>query len=157
MPTANAPFQRKGNVKYIFLTTAPASLSAPTVAEIGAGTDLTPDMDPSGVEGFATSTSSTSVPNLVDTFEPQIVDTKTPDDTAMVFNKKFGSTAVWDLFTEGDTRYIAFCPEGVAATDPVEVWTLEVTDKTWQHSTGNQKFRVAFSVPAEPAQGAIAA
>jgi hypothetical protein len=157
MPTTGSFYNAKGNKIVAYLAAAPVSLAAPTQVELTAGTDVTCEIDPAGISGFSVSTSNLSNPTLCSTFEAQTPDTRTPDDSSMVFYAKYSIYATFDLFPEGDTGYIAILPEGQAATRLSEIWPVQVTSRTWLHETGTQKYRIDFAITGEPVQGIQAA
>lgn len=155
-------FWRRGKSKAFFVPTI-ADVSAPTVAEIAAGTELSPAV--TAIDNFETSTSRISQGVLASKVDVQIDGNQTLGDAAMTLLEGDGvsggdETAYAAIFTalaEDATGYIVLAPVGAAATKKVEVWPVKVgaKNRVWAIDTNEMaKYRVAFAVTAAPTKAA---
>lgn len=140
----------------------PASLAAPTAANITAATEVTDLL----ISLNASSSGNTvPTPTLKRLFETSIPGTSSAQFTAD-FYRDDELDAAWDLLPRGTVGwfYIArFGGTGVGgkpvATDKIEVWPVQVTSRSAAALTSNtaQMFTVTCSVPTEPAENAVVA
>lgn len=149
----------EGNVKVHFVPTI-ADTAAPTVAEITAGTNLTPFITKDGV----------SVPNgqnmvdsatIEDTFDAQRVGSWGGGPlTLTMFRDDTDETDSYELVTYGLEGYVVISRFGeVQSGSAVEVWPVEAHQPTLMQTAANemQKFSAAFAVTATPALNAAVA
>lgn len=141
-----------------------ASTSAPTMAELAAGEELTPFLAPAGInfpdegaEADASDLSSArdkSVPATVGGVpEGEFYRDDTNDDA-------------WDTLVRGTAGYLVYAPFGgtgtgyaIQATDTVEVWTVRVSSRNPNRVARGEvhKFVAKFSVEADPVYAAVMA
>lgn len=143
-----------------FTTTAPASLSAPTTAEIDACTVLTPYV----VSLTASSQGNTvPTPNLDSLFETNVPGTNTASFTADFYRDDAADTA-WTTLPRATKGYFIVSRFGGSGTNQkptvgnvVEVWPVWVTARTAGALASNtaQTFTVTAAVPVEPVENAI--
>lgn len=144
------------NVAVHFVPTI-ADINAPTVAEIGAGQDLT---------SFATMVETSTrgqtrpTPALDSLFETNIPGTASAQAMAEFYRDSTTDTA-WTTLPRGTSGYLVInrFNASVAASENVEVWPIKVTTRTMLPMTSNevQRFRVEMSVPVEPDEDATVA
>lgn len=145
-----------------FTTTRPASLSAPTEAELAGADDLTEFV----VSLTANSQGNTvPTPSLDTLFETSIPGTSAASFTADFYRDDANDTA-WELLERGVTGYFfvsRFGGTGVNSTpetgQTVEVWPIQVTSRTAGALASNtaQTFTLTAAVPEEPVEDAVVA
>jgi len=145
-----------------FTTVAPATLAAPTVAEIAACTVLTPlvvSLNPTS-QGNAVPT-----PALDSLFDRSIVGTSQGSFTGDFYRDDAGDLA-WVTLLRGTRGYFIVSRYGGTGTNfaPVagqtcEVWPVQITQRAASAMTSNtvQTFTVTAAVPDPPAEAATVA
>lgn len=117
-------YLRRGRSKVYWLTTC-ADTSAPTVAELAAGTDITTEI--AALEGFEAVISIEPRPTLSSSFTTTLATrTTTSGPTALVFFDTLdGLTTERALLPAGTAGFVVLAPYGApVATDRVEVWPV---------------------------------
>lgn len=154
-------FMRKGTSEFYFVPTV-ASLNAPTVANITAGEDLTPDL--AEIAGFEFTNSPIVTPDMATTFSTQIPGEDTAAESSMTFYEDDAVDDIMTTLAKGTDGFIVIFPQGtatgaVSAGDIAEVWPVTVASNSRQYTAENEaaKFRVMFSVTSEPDQTATIA
>jgi hypothetical protein len=149
-----AKFFRRGVSKVVFLGTVPSSLSAPTLAEIAAGVDLSPFI--SEMNGWQLTNTPIRTPNLADTFTSQIDGEETVADSTLTMNDENGASAFRTALPKGTAGWILLAPYGITATKRCEVWPVKSTGINDQYTVGNEPARtvVSFAITAVPTQTA---
>jgi hypothetical protein len=133
-----------------------ADISAPTVAEIEAGVDIT---------GLVVSLEASTRGNVVNTpaldslFETTIPGTVTATFTMEVYRDDENDTA-WDTLPRGTSTHVVIArfgfggatPSDPAAADVVEVWPVDVVSRSAAPLTSNesQRANIECTVPVEP-------
>jgi hypothetical protein len=143
-----------------FATTL-ASTTAPTVAQVNAGVDLTPLLI--SITASATG-NSVPTPSLDTLFETSIPGTSTASFTADFYRDDAGDTA-WTTLPRGTKGFFIIQRWGANATrtavagQKVEVWPVTVTSRAAGPMTSNtaQTMTVACSVPVVPSENATVA
>jgi hypothetical protein len=153
-----------GQVRVAFVTTI-AAPAAPTVAELGAGTELGSYIAPGGMEGFEASTEEVDTSALDSTFN-----TKRPGRTAYS-----GTALVLKKQTETDTTFAALdakLTDGFLVVrlgvDKATAWTAAQVVQVYPVSTGQwtplpveanpvYRYRVPMPVTGEPNLTAVVA
>jgi hypothetical protein len=145
-----------------FTTTRPASLAAPTEAEVA---------DSDNVTEFVVSLTANSQGNTIPTpsldtlFETSVPGTSTASFTADFYRDDEDDSA-WTLMTRGLKGYFYISRFGGTgannipeAGDYVEVWPVTITSRTAGALASNtaQTFTVTAAVPEEPAEDAVVA
>ncbi len=145
-----AKFFRRGVSK---LKYAPAVAgNSPTRAEINAGVDLSPQV--SAINGFQLTNSPIAVPNLQDTFTPQINGEDTVADSSIVFNDDDTATTVRTTLAKGTAGNLLLFPYGDVVGKRVEKWPFVSTGVNDEWTTDNTpaKFTVGVAITAVPFQ-----
>lgn len=140
-------------------TTAPASLSAPTTAEIAACVDFTPFV----ISMTANSTGNTvPTPTIDSLFETSVPGTTTASFTADFYRDDTADTA-WTTLIRATKGYFIISRFGgtgsnqaPAAGQIVEVWPVTITSRSAGPMSSNtvQTFTVNAAVPVEPVENA---
>lgn len=148
---------------YLAFLPAVADVSAPTVAEITAGTDLT-----SFLISLNASTQGNTVPtpNISTLFETSIPGTVQASLTADFYrdDEAAGDTA-WTTLPRATSGFFVVQRFGAtpgvdpAAADVVEVWPVRVVSRTMSNMANNtaMTFTVTCSVPDVPDEAAVVA
>lgn len=146
-------YTRKGVSKISFVVTI-ASQAAPTIAEINAGTDLTPQTN--DVAGFSFENSPINVPDLATTFVPQIPGEDAAADSTLTFYDDDASSTIRTALAKGNAGFIVLMPYGKTTTKRCEVWPVKSTGYNDEWTTGNEsaKAHCKFAVTAAPNQAA---
>lgn len=143
-----------GNYHVYWLDAAPASKTAPTTAEIAAGTDLTAFIPKNGFNP-AVKNNRVTGGDLSTTFTDESMGTYTSQlvVTAYLDDGNSADTA-WDTFTKGATGCLIVTPYAAAATGvKAYVWPdVEAGQRTLMQTAENtrQTFQAEFAVRAEP-------
>lgn len=150
-------YQDRGVSKWIALTAAPASLTAPTAAEIAAGTDLSGDIG--AINGWEKDVQMSSDPTLATTTDFQTVQSTSYPNSGFDLYRREASTTIYDIFTDGADLWMVACIEGVGTGLPSQVWPVDVVNRTDLHSRFGQKrmFKVDLAIKADPSEGTQAA
>jgi len=134
-----------------------ASVTAPTVAELAAGTELTPFLAPAGLltpdegtEADASDLSSVRDKSIPSTVGGNVEGEFYRDDT---------TDTAWTTLTRDATGYILSAPFGgtgtdnaLIATDACEVWTVRVSNRNPNRYTrgDSMRFTSTFTSTADP-------
>lgn len=155
---------RRGVSSAIFVPTL-ASQSAPTVAEIGAGTDLSAAVN--SITGFTTQTSRISEPVLKYKQNPQTDGEQTFGDAAMKLMEGDGVAgpdeaalaAAYTALADDATGYIILAPGATTAGKKVEVWPVKVgaNNRDWSLDNTYAKYDAAFAITGTPSKNATVA
>jgi hypothetical protein len=148
--TVTTRYTPPGTRKYYFITAAVA-YTAPTRAELNAGTDLTAEVE--SVSGFQLAGASADAPDLATGFVSQVPARVTASDSEIVFWASSTSADVRTVLTRGTAGYIVFLPEGDVTGQKMEVWPVKVKSMFIDGSIEDPaKVHVQFSVTKIPAQ-----
>ena len=149
-------FTRKGTSK-VFFVAALASTTAPSLAEINAGTDLGAAM--AEMSGFTFSNSPIDTPDLANSFVPSITGEDKADNPTIQFYDDATSVAVRTALAKGSAGYVVLMPYGATATKRAEVWPVVSTGFNDMWTVGNEaaKASVQFAVSSAPKQGSTLA
>ena len=160
MPT-NA-FMRKGITKIFWVPTI-AVKASPTVAEISAGTALTPEI--AEVNGFEFVNQLIETPDMANTFTGKITGADSIDDSSITFyQRQTGTDTVKAALAKGNVGHIVIFDRGtagasVAAADKAEVWPAVVASNSNQYTADNEaaKFVVMFACTDPKVDATVAA
>lgn len=147
-----AKFFRRGTSKIWFLP-AVADISAPTVAEVNAGTDLSPFIN--GITGFQYQNERIDTPVLSSSFNFQIDGPDTVSDSSIqCTDDNGGTTAARTLLPKGTSGFLMLMPYGRVPTKRGEVWPAKSTLIADEWSLGNDpaRFDIGFAITGIPDQ-----
>lgn len=147
-------FFRRGYSKIFFLP-AVADTSAPTRAEITAGTDLSDAIQ--SVSGWSEQTTRISLPNLGSAKTFQLNGEITYPDSSLTLYDDKTTDAIRTTLAADTAGFIVLFPYGDVATERCEVWPVECDGPDDQFSIGNDAALVEyeFAVTSEPDRDAV--
>lgn len=148
-------FMRKGITKIYFIPTITV-LSAPTTAQVTAGTNLTPQV--AEVAGFTFTNNPISTPDMDNAYVSQIAGEDTGEASSITFYELRAATdTIHDAQTKGLNGYIGIYYGGIAggtpaAADKLEVWPVSISSNARIYSAGNEaaQYRVAYAITGAP-------
>ena len=153
---ADLPFD--GMMWVSFLSTPPASMDAPTVAELTAGVDLTPHLLPDGLATPA-STNRVDTSKLSSTFNTNVAGRRTFDGLMVKYVRgdDSGAQAVEDALVYRATGVLAIrrdvaYTQAIAADDEVELYPVQCLQPNPDNPApdGRQAVEVQFSMTGDP-------
>lgn len=149
-----------GNVKAWFVPTI-ADISAPTVAELTAGTDLGGVLTAAGLEGFEPSTTRIDNTSLKSKFGTTVPGRTNFGEMGLLLKKQSGTDTVFTTLTvKGTSGYIVIRDgedeSGAwAADDEVAVYPIITGEFAWVREPDNVfRYRVPIGLSAAPDQRA---
>lgn len=150
----------EGNVKVVFCPTV-ASAAAPTVANITAGTNLSPFITKDGIktpDGQNMVDSAT----IEDTFDAQEVGSWGGAPLELTMYRDDTDDDAWELCVYGTRGFIVIgrnSPTGIAAADVVEVYPVAMHNPVMMSPAANemQRFVEKFAVTSAPEMAAVVA
>lgn len=153
-------YWRKGITK-VFFTTATLTTD-PTVAQLGAATDLSPQIN--SLDGWETAVERIPTENLASTFTSTITGPRTVGDASITLldqkNPSGVTAADYDairaLLALGVRGTLIICPYGTAVGNRCELWPVESSGPNDMISLGNEpaKYRVDFGITGLPVKDA---
>lgn len=154
-----AKLTSEGNVKVHYLP-AVVDKDAPTLAEITAGTNLTPFLPTAGV-GVDWTQNNSSTPMLDESFTSESVGTESAAiELTFVRHELDADDDAWNLFVRGTNAFLLIARKGVpVATDKVEVYPIQCHRPVPLPPAENedQQAKVALAVNDTPSMNAVVA
>lgn len=155
MPVADVRFLRRGVSKVFFVPTI-ATTSAPTAAEVNAGTNLTATI--ADIAGFSYTNQAIAVPDWGDNFDSKIsgID-QAADSTLHIYEKRTTNTGRTTL-AKGTAGYLVILFAGTAgatpaAADKCDIWPIISAGTPRDYSgTEGAKWHVALIPTARPTE-----
>jgi hypothetical protein len=151
---------RKGKTKVYFVPTI-TTLTAPTVAQITAGTRL--DQQLAEVTGFEFANQAIDAPDMGSSFVGKVTGEDQVTNSTMTFYEDDTTNAIRTALPKGTTGYIVFFPAGTAGANPAindkcETWPVQVASSSRKYSVGNEaaQYVIAFTNTAGPTEGVLA-
>jgi hypothetical protein len=152
---------RKGTTKMYFVATV-AAPAAMTVAEVTAGTHLSPQI--AEVSGFTFSNNPISAPDLDNAFVSQISGEDTVEASSTTMYDLSDNTTIKDALAKGTTGYVAIYHSGIAgalpaAVEEYEMWPVEIASNSRMYTAGNEaaQYMVGWTLTGPPVDGVTAA
>lgn len=159
-----------GQVKVYYVPTI-ANIAAPTVAELNAGTNLSPTsgvggLIPSGIEGFENSTAEVDNTGIASTFDTRLPGRQSFSGTGLVLKKQDGTDTIWNLLTVPGTNGYTVFRDGIASAtawtigDKVEVYPIRTATHVTQgrgESNALLRYRVPTMITSAPNLKAVVA
>jgi len=139
-------------VRHFYWLTAIATLSAPTRAELNAGTDLTPQVGGFGNWGVQGNPVSTG--DLASTFTPTIPGLTTADGTTLDMYADKTSADARTLMPRDTAGFMVVFPEGDIAGRKCDVFPVKVQSAEKTASLGGNPAMINFTytTTAQPAE-----
>jgi hypothetical protein len=136
--------------KFVWVPTI-ADKSAPTSAELTAGTDLTGEV--ASVSGFMTTSAVVDAPDAGSRFTSKTAGRITADDSSLTIYCDSDSTDVRSLLTRDLAGYVAIFPEGIHTGGTVDLFPVKVigTPKS-EDIEANATIEVQFVVTSTPVE-----
>lgn len=149
-----ARFFRRGKTRIWFLP-AVSNKSAPSSAEITAGTELTGSIQ--AISGFQLANTPISTPDLQTTFNSEIPGEDAAGNSSLTMYDDDASSAVKTALAKNTAGFLLFGPYGITTGKRAEVWPVTVTSNSDEYTMGNEaaRFMVGFSVTSIPTQNAV--
>lgn len=147
---ASSRYIPEGVTHYYFVTTI-ASYTAPTRAELNAGTDLTPEIAATGNWGITSAL--VDAPDLATLFTAQVSGKITVDGPTIDMYADSTSADVRTLLPRGTTGYIVKFPEGDVTGRKMDIFPVKVTAQPKPTNLGNPSvINLQFAVTKVPAE-----
>lgn len=161
-------FFRRGKSGAIFVPTI-GNKAAPTVAEIGAGTQVSKAV--AAINGFETTLNRINQGVMAYSEELQIDGPQTFADASMVLLEDDGTGSDGDstarvaartALVEGATGYMVLSPTktgALVAADKCEVWPIKIgaVNRSWALETEVARYTAQYAITATPAKAAVVA
>lgn len=148
-----AEYFRRGTSRVYLVPTI--TVTAPTVAQVTAGTEITDDI--ADVEGFRFSNSRIDIPKLSSTFTATIAGEDTADDSSLTFYDDDTTNPLRATLAKGTQTHVVFFPAGTAGANPaigddVDVWPVESasTPREWTMGNDPARWMAEFGITAPP-------
>ncbi|MEV6791245.1 hypothetical protein AB0M87_04420 [Streptomyces sp. NPDC051320] len=151
--TAAVRYYRRGVSKVQWVPTI-GDKSAPTRAELDAGTELSPETG--AVNGWQITSNTQDAPALGTTFNAKVFSTTEVGDSSLTIYVSKTGTDVRTLLIRGTTGFIVWMDEGDVAGSLMDVFPVQVMSqaKTRDIDALGQ-VEVQFSIPSEPAENVV--
>lgn len=151
-----------GNIR-VYSVPSIANPSAPTVAELNAGTDLTPFLTPDGLVGFEPTTASVDNAKLNSTFDTQQPGRASWSGTLLRFFRQTGTDTVRNTLVRGFVTNIVVRRGGVLGST---AWTTGQTVEVYPVACGQrrtlapaanevEKYEVPLFITTQPNDSAV--
>lgn len=146
-----------GKVKVALVTTI-ASIAAPTVAELTAGTDITNLLTADGLVGFQPDTAEVDTTSLGSEFDTKMPGRSSYSGTTLRLKKQSGTDTVYTTYVKNTAGYVVIRRDGTdsgdafAASDPVEVYPIVAGEVKHLDPEPNtvQRYELPVMVSSEP-------
>lgn len=141
-----------GISKCYFVSTI-ADYSAPTRAELDAGTDLSPEI--AAIEGWMVTGSAIDTPDLATRYTGNIPGRTSSEESNITFYASQDGVDVRAELPRDTSGFIVWMDGGDVDGNFMDVFPIRVMSNTQQRSIEDEAARrqVAFSIPREPAEG----
>lgn len=148
--SASTRYFARGVSKCYFLPSV-ANKSAPTRAEMNAGTDLSPQV--ADLKGFSVTGNTIDTPDLATTFDSKIAGTTSAEDSSIDLYASIDGVDVRTLLPRTTTGAIMWCDSGDVSGRKADVFPIVVTSNTQMRSMNEAaKRQVSFAITSEPAE-----
>lgn len=128
-----------------------ANKSAPTRAEINAGTNLSTQI--ADLSGFSVTGNVIDTPDLATTFDSKIAGTTSAEDSSLDLYASVDGVDVRALLPRTTAGFILWADGGDVAGRKADVFPVVVTSNSQMRSTSDAaKRRVSFAITSEPAE-----
>ena len=154
-----------GKVRAAFVPTI-ANIAAPTTAELNAGTLLTSQLVPTGLEGFEPSQATVDNTSLASTYDTVLPGRLSSSGTRLVFKKQDGTDTIFNLLVADTNGFIVLRANGVlqsaawAASQLVRVYPGRAGEGYpigFGESNSLERFAVPWFISAQPNFRAVTA
>jgi len=140
--------------RQVYWVSAIADVSAPTRAELDAGTDLTGEI--SAMAGFSVSSATVSVPDLASRFAPDIPGQITAQSSSITLYASEDSQDVRQLLPRETAGFVAVMWEGDVPGRDMDVFPVTVTSAPKDVTTTNAgTITIDFAVTSTPIENVV--
>lgn len=148
--TAATRYFRRGTTKVYFCPTI-SNKSAPSRAELNAGTDLSNEV--AEIEGWMVQSETIDTPALGTRFNAKIDGIISSDDSSLMFYASSDSVDVRTLLPRGTNGFVVWLDEGDVATRKMDVFPVRVTATPKERNMdGAARIQAQFAITSEPAE-----
>lgn len=155
-----ARFTLPGRIKVQFLSSEPASPTAPTTAELDAGVDLigtSQAEELAELEGFVVNSSTIATPGYRSHQVGNVSGDETYPDSRLAFYMDDTVSTIYSALTGGTTGYLAFLRDGRGVGEECELFPVTVQSRVRRPARDQAHiFDVNFAIGV-PYQGVEAA
>jgi hypothetical protein len=139
-----------GNRKYTWVPTI-ATKTAPTLAELSAGTDLSGEV--AAVSGFSVTRADIDVPDAVSEFTAKIPGRTTADSSSLTLYASKTSTDARTLLLQDTNGFIVIYPEGIVTGSTLDVFPVRIAAVSKPNDIeASGVLEAMFTVTSKPAQ-----
>lgn len=149
--SASTRFFNRGTTIVVFCTSI-SNKSAPTRAEINAGTDLSNEI--AEVDGWIVTSNQIETPDLGTTFTSKIPGSTSADDSSLTMYEDIGGADARTLFPRGTNGFIIWMDGGDVAGRKMDVFPVRAASqgKTRTVEDNAATVQIMFAITAEPAE-----
>lgn len=136
-----------------------ANIAAPTTAELNAGTILTAQLIPTGLEGFEPSQAEVDNTSMASTYDSRLPGRLSASGTRLIFKKQDGTDTIFNLLVADTNGFVVIRANGVltsaawAASQLVRVYpgrTGESYPVGFGEANSLERFAVPWFISAQP-------
>lgn len=147
-----ARFMRRGKARVYFLPTVLSATTAPTSAEVAAGTDMTGKI--ADMSGWLLEASKIDTPDLSSRFVSSVPGEQSVKDSGLTFyGDDIGTTDAIKTALAVDTiGYVYLCHSGVGVGKPADLFPVRVMSVGNEYSLGTDpaRYMIGFAITAPP-------
>jgi hypothetical protein len=150
--TAATRYTSRGTSKVYFVASITIK-SAPTRAELDAGTDLTPQI--ADASGWSVSSAQIETPDMATRYTPTIPGVISADDSSLTFYMSKNGVDARALMPRDATGFIVTLDGGDIAGNKMDVFPVTVTSLSKQRSVQGSDadtLMISYSITSEPAE-----
>jgi hypothetical protein len=139
------------SVRKVYWVTTIATYTAPTRAELNAGTDLSAEI--AEMSGFSVTSDTVDTPDLSTRFTAKIPGRITADDCSISFYASSNSSDVRTVLPRDTAGFVVLCWEGDVTGQKMDVYPAKVTASAPDGAMEDpEKINVQFAITKIPAQ-----
>lgn len=141
--TASTRYARFGVTK-VYFCSAIANKSAPTRAELNAGTDLSNEV--AEIDGYQVGSNFIETPDLGSSFTSKITGRTASDDSSLTMYASVNSVDVRSLLPRGTTGFLVWLDEGDVAGRKMDIFPITVGSVPKERTAGDEASRLVVNV-----------
>jgi len=149
--TASSRYFNQAVTKVYFVPSI-EDTTAPTRAELDAGTDLSDEI--ADISGWQVTSSQIQTPDLGSRFTSSIPGRTTAEDSSIVFYADVAGEDVRALLPRDTTGYIVIMDGGDVPGQPMDIFPVRVASTGKMRTVGDEaaRIQVQFSITSEPVE-----
>lgn len=123
-----------------------------TRAELAAGDDITGEV--ADINGFVVTGNMINTPDLASRFTGMIPGRTQADSSSITFYADLAGDDIRKVLPRGTKGFLVFCDGGDVATQPSDVFPIEVSSVGKVRTTGDQahQITITFAITSKPAE-----